>query len=107
MKKIDPKCLDKRQQMFGFTNQGQLIPCCWLDTKDTRKDPKYQKLLEVSKLDDYDSIEEILLNNEWIEFINDLKNDKGFPMCYEVCKKRETPQHMRRLFPLESIKREH
>jgi len=92
---IDAKCKDKRQPAFGFTNRGELIPCCWLDTQKNRSDKKYQKLLSVSKISEHKSIENIILQPEWIEFHNDLDNNKGFPMCYIVCKKRKQPGHQK------------
>ena len=90
---IAPKCFNNIQDAFGTTNRGEIIPCCWLDTQSTRRDPDYQKLLEVSRIDDYDSIDEIFLTDEWIDFFNNLKKGIGFPVCYKICKKREQGQH--------------
>ena len=50
---------------------------------------------EEQDIDDYDSIEEILLQDEWVEFRNNLRKGKGFAICHHVCKKRDTPQHKR------------
>ena len=98
MAELDPKCFDRRQEAFGLTNRGELIPCSWLDNQVNRKDPDYAKLLLASNIYDYDTIEEILLTDEWIEFRDNLKNGKGFTICYLVCKKRDTPQHKRETF---------
>lgn len=95
---IDPKCLDDRQPSFGLTNRGELIPCCWMDNQTNRYDEDYQKLLAVSKIEDYDSIDEILYTDEWIQFSKNISNGIGFISCYQVCKKRETPQHKRESF---------
>lgn len=84
---LDPKCFDRRQHNYGFTNRGELIPCCWLDNQNNRVDPKYQKLLNVSNIKEHDSIEDILLQSEWIEFNKNLAKGKGFPQCHKVCKK--------------------
>ena len=84
---LDPKCFDNRQHNFGFTNRGELIPCCWLDNQNNRKDKEYQKLLAVSNIKDHDSIEDILLQTEWLNFNKNLKNGKGFPQCHRICKK--------------------
>jgi len=43
MKKLDPKCLNNKMQV-ALTNKGELIPCCYCDTKLTRQDPKFQQL---------------------------------------------------------------
>lgn len=85
---IDPRCLNKKQPMFASTKFGELIPCCWLDIDDNREDPEYQKLLSVSKIADYESIEEILFTDEWLEFAEYIKN-KQSPIkgCWKKCKK--------------------
>ena len=91
LNELDPKCFDKRQPCYGFTNRGELLPCCWLDVQNNNPvDPSYQKLLNVSNIKDHDSIEDILLQPEWIEFNKNLAKGKGFPICYKVCKKKET-----------------
>ena len=95
---IDPKCVTGIQDAFGLTNKGELIPCCWCDTSKVRNNPAYQRLLAVSKIADYDSIEEIVLQDEWIEFQNNLKNNVGFEVCYTICKKRDTPQHKAEIY---------
>lgn len=95
---LDPKCLDRRQEAFGLTNRGELIPCCWLDNQVNRQDPDYGQLLLASRIDDYDSIEEILLTDEWVEFYQNIAKGKGFTICHLVCKKREAPQHKRETF---------
>ena len=92
---LDPKCLDDRQPSFGLTNRGELIPCCWMDNQVNRLDEDYQKLLAVSKIEDYDSIDEILFTDEWIKFSKNITKGIGFMSCHNICKKRETPQHKR------------
>lgn len=92
---IDAKCMDDRQPAFGITNLGQLIPCCWCDTAYNRQDMNYQKLLMASNISDYDTIDEILTTDEWIDFYEGLKENRGFAACYHVCRKRSTPQHKR------------
>jgi len=106
MSKLDPKCLNEGQPAFGFTNRGEVIPCCWLDTDRNRDNQEYQKLIKVSNIEDYDSVEEIFLNDEWIEFFKNLAKGKGFPQCHSICKKRETPQHKREIFKFEDRIRE-
>lgn len=83
---LDPMCL-KNEVHVAITNQGELIPCCYLDTPYNNLDPEYKKLLKVSKLNDYENIEEIYLTKEWIEFAKNLKNHKGFTACKNICPK--------------------
>jgi hypothetical protein len=90
---LDPKCLNGDQEAFAITNRGELIPCCWLDTYVQKMEHNYIMLTLASNLNDYDSIEEILLQDEWVDFRTNLKNGKGFDMCHLMCKKREIPQH--------------
>lgn len=94
-RELDPKCLDNRQPSFGMTNRGELIPCCWVDNQQNRYDKDYQKLLSVSKLEDYNTIDEILFTNEWINFTKNLSNGIGFLGCYITCRKTESAQHKR------------
>lgn len=97
MEKLDPKCLNGKQEAFALTNKGQLIPCCWLDTQAQRAESDYQQLLMVSHVDDYDSIEEIFLTDEWVEFYSNLKKGKGFSHCHRICKWRESDQHKKEI----------
>lgn len=85
---LDPKCL-KDQMQVAITNKGELIPCCFLDTKRNNLELEYQKLLRVSKISDYDSIEEIYLTKEWIEFAENLRNNIGPFACQITCPKRK------------------
>ena len=92
---LDPKCINGDQEAFAITNRGEVIPCCWLDTYVQKMEHDYGMLTLASNLNDYDSIEEILLQDEWVDFRNNLKNGKGFDICHLICKKREAPQHKR------------
>jgi len=92
-----PQCMPKKEgdtserQTPAVTNRGHLIPCCWLDTPNSLKHPIMKKLLKVSKIDDYESIDEILLTKEWINFAKNLSEnnmDEIAPECYSMCKKR-------------------
>ena len=83
--KLDPKCLKDNKMQMAVTNNGELIPCCWCDSAHTRDNPTYKKLLAVSKIDDYEKIEDILETIEWKEFENNLRNNKGLPACERTC----------------------
>lgn len=91
--KLDPKCLNNKQAAFAMTNQGELIPCCWLDTQEQRDEEDYQEFLKSSRIDDYDTIEEILLTDAWMEFYKNLKNGIGFKKCHKICKWRPVDSH--------------
>ena len=98
--KLDPLCFKNETidlngvkteygMQVAMTNKGELIPCCYLDTPANQLDVDYQKLLKVSKISDYDNIEEIYLTKEWTEFVENLKKHKGFFACKITCPKRE------------------
>ena len=76
--KIKPKCLpDPDDKSFvpmplAIDNRGHLLPCCWCDHPKTTKDEKYQPLYKVSKLEDHNSIDDILDQKEWKKFENDI-----------------------------------
>jgi Iron-sulfur cluster-binding domain len=83
---LDPMCL-RNEISFAVTNRGELIPCCRCDNPKTIQDPEFQKLLAVSKISDYDRIEDILNTEEWIQFESNLRAHKGPPVCRTTCKK--------------------
>ena len=93
---LEPRCMPKHGSIEyrmspAMTNRGELIPCCWMDQAKALKHPIMKQMLKVSKVSDYNSIEEILLTKEWQQFAKDLaeKNiDKVVPVCSTHCKKR-------------------
>lgn len=81
---MKPMCFDKFA--FGITNKGELLPCCHCDDPKTINDPDFKKLTEVSKLADYDKIEDIFKNKEWKEFYDLLIKDiPPCHACYQTC----------------------
>jgi len=90
MKKIDlePKCFTDKWHL-ATTNRGELIPCCYIDTEMGLQDPVIQNLIAVSKLEDANSISEILDKKEWLEFKEILSNEGPYPkVCVHNCQKR-------------------
>ena len=96
--KLEPRCMppkeknSERRQQIAVTNRGQLVPCCWMDQKVVLQHPDMQKMLKVSNVADYDTIEEILLTDEWQEFAKNLEErniEKIMPVCITHCVQRE------------------
>jgi len=93
--KLKPRCMVKSrtgQQQAAVSNRGHLIPCCWLDEKQTMDHPIMQELLKVSKISEVENIEQILFSKEWQEFEKDLREqnmDKILPSCKHHCRLRE------------------
>lgn len=84
-----PKCCCSGQQL-AITNRGHLIPCCYIDNTIGMSDPIIQQLLTVSKISDYEKIEEIMKTQEWIQFEENLLSKNGaWPLvCVHHCQVR-------------------
>jgi|TARA_B110000908_G_C10264027_1_gene461893 hypothetical protein len=71
---FEPMCLVKKSLLmkkegFAHTATGYLIPCCHIDYEHKPPDPLYSALLnEELKLSNNESIEDILLTDEWLAF---------------------------------------
>lgn len=91
MVKLNPKCLNGEQQL-AIDNFGHLIPCCQCDTGRNRYDPYYIEFLKSCSIKDYETLDEILLSDAWMDFAKGLQNDKGFKVCYWYCG-RENKDH--------------
>lgn len=71
MAKLIPKCIESNKS-FGHSAGGWLLPCCWLDpnqevlkTNDVNINALFTDDL---KLENVDSIEEILFSDAWLNF---------------------------------------
>ena len=85
---LEPKCCSGDIQL-AVTNRSELIPCCYLDTPESLKNQQVKKLVENSKISDYESIDDILRSETWIEFEEMLLGNGPFPAtCVNICKKR-------------------
>lgn len=82
--KLDPICF--KDFPMSATNTGYLVPCCYCDENEALNDPEFQKLLSASKLDEHETIEEIIFSKEWKEFEENLRNHKGPQFCISHCK---------------------
>tara|TARA_B100000925_G_scaffold276455_1_gene243618 strand:+ start:613 stop:951 length:339 start_codon:yes stop_codon:yes gene_type:complete len=92
--RLNPACFNGFP--FAVTNEGYLLPCCYCDDPPTTNDPEFQKLMAVSKLDDNESIKEILAKKEWARFYKNLKRHVGPPACMQVCSIKEKGKGVRR-----------
>lgn len=85
--KLDPMCF--KDFPMSITNQGYLLPCCYCDDPVTMNDPAFQKLVQVSKISDHESIQDILAQKEWKDFEKNLKKNIGPPACINTCQIRK------------------
>ena len=105
---LRPLCFEG-QMSFAVTNRGHLIPCCWCDDPKTMDDPEFQKLLTVSKIEDYESIDQILTKVEWIEFNKNLQQNRGPNACITKCRKNKSADLIQviKKFDIENAKMEY
>lgn len=81
---ILPKCLHGRE--LGHSAMGYITPCCW--TADANVEEIYPELCnESTKLDNVNSIEEIINTKAWIEYEKFLSynQEKAYPVCWKKC----------------------
>ena len=93
----NPLCLkSENPEGFGTTATGYIVPCCYCDPygKDiSNHDPLCAALFdEELKLENNDSIEEILLSDQWKAFYDAIMDgpEKAPMVCRRICY-RENP----------------
>ncbi len=76
---IDPKCINSDQRI-SYSSQGFLIPCCWFHDEE----PFFQ---EKFRVENNDSIEDILLSEEWLDFYRMLQEEpeRAPYTCHRKC----------------------
>ena len=81
---LKPKCLLTNRDL-SYSGTGHILPCCWVNTQFN---DKYVKPLfkDTLKIENNNSVEEILDKNEWKEFMNVLENNPDDKLPY-ACKK--------------------
>tara|TARA_A100001011_G_scaffold399413_1_gene507942 strand:- start:3400 stop:3753 length:354 start_codon:yes stop_codon:yes gene_type:complete len=109
--KLYPECFDIKERRekhsaskeFGMSNDGYLLPCCWADGESWKRPENghghkcdYVHALhdEELKIENNESIEEILLSDQWINFYQALergyKEDISYApkLCQYYCGKK-------------------
>jgi len=87
-KKLNPKCF--KNWATAYTATGYLVPCCYCDNPETMNDSNFKKLLDASKVEESNSIEDILLSDEWSNFRDNLKKDIAPNVCFRYCGQNKT-----------------
>jgi len=83
---LKPKCLLTNRDL-SYSVTGHILPCCWVNTSFNDKHIK-SLLTDKLKIENNNSIEEILDKKEWKEFINVLENNSDEnlpPVCKRYC----------------------
>ena len=87
--KIQPKCEKGKQcKDYAYSAKGFLLPCCWCDVINPENDPELMKLFRPHlHLSNVDSIEKILLSDEWLDFKKSITKDyeKAPDVCRRYC----------------------
>ena len=87
-RKLNPKCILNIKSL-ALTNDGIVLPCCECDTRqvwhDTYLTPTFKQLTQLSNINDFDSIDEIVTQPIWKKFQDELLDDIGPHWCYQVC----------------------
>lgn len=91
MGKLRPACIIDRKP-HAYTNQGSLVPCCWLDREESLTDP-YLKRFHELKVADVEDLSEIFESDLWKEFFHTLEHEpeKAHKLCYDYCCKEVDP----------------
>ncbi len=83
--RIEPMCV-KGNMNLAITNRGELIPCCKCDTRENMENPEFRKMIDRSRIADYDSIEDIIESDVWKQFYDQLKQNRGPKACWDACR---------------------
>lgn len=91
---LNPKCINHRNGnnelvTKAVNNRGQLMPCCYCDsgTLASKKDKILLELAKHSYINDWDSIEEMVNSEPWVNFYKELLDPDGehSPICVYLC----------------------
>lgn len=98
--KFEPKCMSGRK-VFAHSAEGWLLPCSWVDPNQNIPNEELTSNLfkEELKLENVDSIEDILFSDEWVEFIKVLEEgdiDKIPSPCKKYCV--NSSEHKEKIF---------
>lgn len=70
-KEFRPKCFNTMP--LSFSTHGHFLPCCYLKERDVNKGgalSQFNLTRDELKLKNCNSVDDILLSDEWIEFYN-------------------------------------
>lgn len=86
----NPICISKNRE-FGSSCMGFITPCCWIDPiswQNGISDPLIANLFtEELRIDNNESIDDIILSDEWISFFKSVYNgpDTASNVCKRFC----------------------
>ena len=88
---LKPKCA--KGKSFALNAEGYLLPCCWTDplrklksNYDGNMDGMDDLFKEELKIENVDTVEDIILSSEWLDFFNGLTKGTSVPkICMKYC----------------------
>lgn len=92
--KIKPRCkkqndgYDKEIRGIAYASNGYLLPCCWLDVVHIKPELEAHGFYDEGlKLENNDTVEEILTSDVWVEYFRKLEEepDKCLSRCHLYC----------------------
>ena len=73
---------------LAYIAEGYILPCCWCDQREERKDFKERGFFDESlKLVNVDSLEEVIMSDTWKAWVNDVLHDpvNAPVLCKDKC----------------------
>ena len=88
---LKPKCA--KGKSFALNAEGYLLPCCWTDPLRKLKSDYNGSMAgmddlfkEELKIENVDTIEDIIMSIEWLDFFNGLIKGTSVPkICTRYC----------------------
>jgi hypothetical protein len=88
---LKPKCA--KGKSFALNAEGYLLPCCWTDplrklksNYDGNMDGMGDLFKEELKIENVNTVEDIILSTEWLDFFNGLTKGTSVPkICMKYC----------------------
>tara|TARA_Y100000992_G_C20852557_1_gene298962 strand:+ start:205 stop:513 length:309 start_codon:yes stop_codon:yes gene_type:complete len=88
---LKPKCA--RGKSFALSAEGYLLPCCWVDPLrklkpdyDGNMDGMDDLFKEELKIENVDTVEDIIMSTEWLDFFERLTTGTKIPkICVRYC----------------------
>tara|TARA_X000001316_G_C911987_1_gene27100 strand:- start:425 stop:715 length:291 start_codon:yes stop_codon:yes gene_type:complete len=85
--KLYPRCISGNKPP-AYSSTGYILPCCWCDDDKVLEEFDFI-MKEHLKLENVETIDDIFLSEEWIDFfkmLNNNSNDAPF-VCKKYCSK--------------------
>ena len=93
MTSLNPRCMSQDKngvvQGIAYCSDGYLLPCCWLDGLQSKKQLTDLGMYDVElKLENNESVEDVVRSKQWTNFIRILVEEPELApiKCHTKCK---------------------